>query len=407
MLSTTSRPYIDASVPVLREHGLAITRHFYDGLFTAHPELRHTFNMANQANGLQQQSLAAAVFAYAANIDNPAALAPVIGRIVHKHASVGVTAAHYPIVGRHLLGAIQAVLGDAATPELIAAWDEAYGLLANTLIEAEAALHADKGSQPGELITVSVKAVRQESDEVISYYLEAPGGGSPGAFLPGQYTSVAAQLGESGELSELRQLRQYSLSDAPHQPWWRISVKREDAWGELPAGQMSQHLHAQLRPGDKLQVSPAFGDFAPKLDQPRGIALISAGIGITPMVSVLNALITTNPQRPVLFAHAARDGAHHALKADLITAQAQHPQLRTVVCYESPQATDTQGIDFQASGRLDLAQVLRPEDLDSEFYLCGPIGFMQAQWHALLKAGVSAARIHREVFGPELLDHLL
>lgn len=401
MLSTTARPYIDASVPVLREHGLAITQHFYAGLFQEHPGLRNTFNMANQANGLQQQSLAAAVFAYAANIDNPAALAPVIGRIVHKHASVGVTAAHYPIVGRHLLGAIQAVLGDAATPELIAAWDEAYGLLAKTLIDAEAALYASKDSHPGQLMKLTVKAVRQESDEVVSYYLETPGGGSPGAFLPGQYVSVAAQLGE------LRQLRQYSLSDAPHQPWWRISVKREDALGELPAGQMSQHLHAQLQPGDVLEVSHAYGDFTPRLDQAGGIALISAGIGITPMISVLNTLLDVNPRRPVLFAHAARDGAHHALKEDLVSAQARHAHLRSVVCHEKPRTSDIQDVDYQMAGRLDLARLLQAQDLDSEFYLCGPLGFMQAQWQALLKAGVSASRIHREVFGPELLDHLL
>ena len=93
-------------MPVLREHGHTITRQFYQNMFAAHPELHNLFNLGNQASGVQQQSLAAAVFAYAANIDNAAALAPVLERIVHKHAAVGIVPAHYPIVGRHLLAAI-------------------------------------------------------------------------------------------------------------------------------------------------------------------------------------------------------------------------------------------------------------------------------------------------------------
>src|SRR3954453_15435862 len=103
MVSPAARPYIDASVPVLREHGLAITRTFYRNMFAAHPELTNLFNMGNQASGAQQQSLASAVFAYAANIGNAQALGPVVTRIVHKHASVGIRADHYPIVGHHLL----------------------------------------------------------------------------------------------------------------------------------------------------------------------------------------------------------------------------------------------------------------------------------------------------------------
>ncbi|WP_369384858.1 globin domain-containing protein [Methylobacillus glycogenes] len=127
MLSASARPYIDASVPVLREHSLDITKVFYANMLGAHPELKNLFNMGNQASGVQQQSLASALFAYAANIANPAALAPVVTRIVHKHAAVGLTAAHYPIVAEHLLGAIKQVLGDAASDDLLSAWGEAIG----------------------------------------------------------------------------------------------------------------------------------------------------------------------------------------------------------------------------------------------------------------------------------------
>src|SRR5690606_14024367 len=126
--------------------------------------------------GVQQQSLAAAVFAYAANIDNAAALGPVVNRIVHKHASVGIKPAHYPIVGRHLLGAIKEVLGEAATTELIAAWDEAYWLLAGELIAAEARLYQRTGVAPGELQAVRVTERREEGAEVVSFTLAHPDG---------------------------------------------------------------------------------------------------------------------------------------------------------------------------------------------------------------------------------------
>ena len=400
-LTAAARPYIDASVPVLREHGVAITTHFYAEMFKAHPELTNLFNMGNQANGTQQQSLAAAVFAYAANIDNAAALTPVIERIVHKHVSIGIKPAHYTLVGRYLLGAIKQVLGNAATPDLMAAWDEAYWLLAGELIAAESRLHQRAGTYPGQLFSVTVAAVRTESEQIKSLYLTTPDGRSPGPFKPGQYLSVAVQLGD------LRQLRQYSLSDSPHQPWWRISVKREEAGNHTPEGQVSNWLHAHVKVGDELLVSAAFGDFAPQLLADHTITLISAGVGITPMISVLNTLTATNPGRPVTFIHAARHGGHHALQADLATAREMHPALRQVVFYENPRLEDRPGEDFNFAGRADVGAIINEREQAGEFFICGPIGFMQQQWKALLLAGVPPSRIHREVFGPELLDHLI
>ena len=169
MISATSRPYIDASVPVLREHGLAITSTFYRNVFAEIPALTNLFNMGNQANGAQQQSLASAVFAYAANIGNPSALGPVVNRIVHKHVSVGIRAEHYPIVGRHLLGAIAEVLGAAATPELLAAWDEAYNSLASLFINAEKALYASAGIEPGQTRSVRVTDVTRQSADAMAH----------------------------------------------------------------------------------------------------------------------------------------------------------------------------------------------------------------------------------------------
>lgn len=403
MLSAAARPYIDASVAVLRQHGHTISQRFYQSMFAAHPELNNLFNLGNQASGAQPQSLAASVLAYASHIDQPDALAPVLERIVHKHAAVGITPAHYPIVGRHLLGAIQEVLGEAASPALMAAWHEAYWLLAGELIAAEARLYQRVGQTPGALQRVRVLRREADSAGVDSWYLQTEDGRSPGGFIPGQYVSVAAPLSANH-----RQLRQYSLSDSPGAPHWRLTIKREAGSDGAPAGQVSNWLHQHVQVGDVLSVSAAFGDFQPRLDDSAPLVLISAGVGVTPMLSVLAELAARGSQRPLYWLYACRDGRHHVLRQAADAALAQLPQARRQVCYQQPQASDRLGADYQHGGLLDLRQAPLPAELSQgDYYLCGPAAFMRAQWQTLLALGAPAARIHREVFGPELLDHLL
>jgi nitric oxide dioxygenase len=397
MISNASRPYIDASVPVLREHGLSITKLFYQNLFAAHPELTSIFNMGNQANGAQQQSLASAVFAYAANIGNPGALGPVVQRIVHKHVSVGIRAEHYPIVGHHLLGAIAATLGDAATQPLLDAWKEAYGSLANLLIAAEAEMYSTAGIEPGATRPMRVTEVTRESANVMSFRMVAADEKPLPAFQAGQYVSVAVDLPDG-----LRQPRQYSLSDAPSFDSWRISVKREDGAEVAPAGMVSNWLHQNVQVGSILQVSHPFGEFTPNTEDAAPIVLLSAGVGITPMVSSLKRIAAVNPQRRVIFAHAARDVAHHALRLEVEALAASMPNLSVVTFYEERgDARDA------IEGRMEVKRLPAWPREEAEVWLCGPHKFMQAQWLSLLHAGVPAARLHREVFGPELLDHLL
>jgi nitric oxide dioxygenase len=397
MISEASRPYIDASVPVLREHGLAITRLFYANMLGARPELTRLFNMGNQASGAQQQSLASAVFAYAANIGTPEALGPVVKRIVHKHVSIGIRAEHYPIVGKYLLESIAATLGEAATPALLEAWKEAYDSLAKLLISAEAEMYSTAGIDPGETRPMRVLEVVRESANVLSIRFE-PADGKPLAdFQPGQYVSVAVDLP-----GDRHQLRQYSLSDQPGIGSYRISVKREDALADTPAGEVSNWLHANVQPGSILQVAHPFGDFTPDTEGDAPIVLLSAGVGITPMVSVLKRIAAVNPQRQVIFAHAARDPRHHALRAEVDALKVAMPNLAVVNFYE-----DLQGSADGLEGRLDLARLPAWPLEEALVYLCGPHKFMQAQWLALINAGVPVARMHREVFGPELLDHLL
>jgi nitric oxide dioxygenase len=398
MLSEAARPFIEASVPVLREHGLAITQTFYRNMLSEHPELKNLFNLGNQAQGLQQQSLASAVFAYAANIDNPGALGPVVRRIVHKHASLGIKAEQYSIVGTHLLRAIRETLGSAASEALLDAWGEAYDLLASVLIEEERKLYAEAEINAGEMNEMRVVRIRQESDVVKSFQLEPMDGGSLKPFVPGQYISVAVDFPEGS-----RQLRQYSLSDAPSQPWYRISVKRE-LNGKL-AGQVSNWLHDHLRVGSIVKVSAPFGDFQPRAEANSHLVLLSAGVGITPMIASLNHLAETRPEQPIIFAHAARSLHAHAHRIDFELAKERMPYLNAVTFYENMQGV-SQGDNEVIQGLMTVKALPKWEQDKANVYICGPEQFMQNICDQLRQRGVPAGRIHREVFGPALLDGL-
>jgi len=396
MLSSAARPYIQASVPVLQAHGLAITTTFYSNMFNAHPELKNLFNMGNQANGSQQQSLAAAVFAYAANIDNASVLQPVIDRIVHKHAAVGIKPAHYPIVGRHLLGAIAEVLGEAATPPLIAAWDEAYWLLAGEFIAAEARLYQSTGYAADQWITTHITEVTPAADGILSLVLAAEDQALP-AFKAGQYVSVAVTLADGS-----RQIRQYSLSDAEQKNTYRISVKREAGDTQAPQGTVSNWLHQYANVGGQVLISHPYGEFTPDLQANTPLVMISAGVGITPMLSMLKTLQQAQAKREVWFLHAGRTMQHVPHLDELMASAEALPQLKLALYVEDESAVAPARLVH--AGRMRVADWPFNAALHADYYLCGPLPFMIEQWQALLAMGVPPQHIHREVFGPESLN---
>ena len=396
MLSPRTIELVKATVPALQAHGLTLTTHFYKRMFEHEPELKNIFNLGNQAGGKQQHALAAAVLAYAQNIDNPGALAPVASRIAHKHASIGIRADHYPIVGRHLLASIREVMGEAATDEIIDAWAAAYQALADILIAAEAELYraaaAAKGGWQGwrEFI---VERKEAESELVTSFYLRPADGGALPPFVPGQFVSVVLYVPELG----VEQIRQYSLSEAPNPSYFRISVKRE---GRDPAGIVSNRLHDNVGVGDTLRLAPPFGDFYLHEDRDTPVVLVSGGVGLTPMVSMLNALQDTT--RRVVFVHGARDGRVHALKGHVEELAASRAHVDSIVFYDAPAAGDVQGRDYEFEGMVDLERIRdRVELPDADYYLCGPLPFMLKQRDILLGWGVARDRIHYEVFGPD------
>ena len=166
---------------------------------------------------------------------------------------------------------------------------------------------------------------------------------------------------------------------------------------------MSNWLHDNVANGSILQVSHPFGDFLPDTESAAPVVLLSAGVGITPMISALNRIASVHPDRHVIFAHAARDEEHHAHRADVDAAKAAMPNLKVVTFYEHPLGSSESNVHAGLMDVSKLPQWPRPE---TDVYLCGPLGFMRFLWRTLVEAGVPAVRLHREVFGPEMLDHL-
>ncbi len=145
-LSADTMATVKATAPALREHGLDITKRMYARMFAQHPEVKAMFDQAAQESGEQPKRLAAAILAYAENVDKLENLSGPVLRMAQRHVETHVKPEHYPIVAENLLAAIKDVLGGAATDDILGAWGEAYWFLADILIAKEAELYADQGS---------------------------------------------------------------------------------------------------------------------------------------------------------------------------------------------------------------------------------------------------------------------
>ncbi|MFE3765771.1 globin domain-containing protein [Streptomyces sp. NPDC059104] len=393
MLSEKSTATVRATLPAVGAAIGEIAELFYEKLFAAHPALiRDLFNRGNQNAGLQKQALAGSVAAFATHLLAHPDTRPdvMLNRIAHKHASLGVTREQYPVVHRHLFEAIAEVLGDAVTPEVAEAWDEVYWLMANALIAIEERLYAEQRVTAGDVWREWTVAARVEETADCTTFRLTPADGAPApSFRPGQYVSVQVGLPDGA-----RQIRQYSLTCSPGSPVRSITVKRVHgpaAGG--PDGEVSNHLHARVRTGDTLRVSAPYGDLVLR-DSAAPVLLASAGIGCTPMLSMLEHLADTGHAAPVTVLHADRTPADHALRSDHRSLTHKLPDASARFWYEA----DAEPGD--ATGLVDLESV--PVAPGTQAYLCGPLPFMRSVREQLIAKGVPASDIHYEVFGPDL-----
>lgn len=400
-------PVIDGlqgTVGLLETHGEIITGRFYEQLFRHHPELKNIFNMSNQRDGRQRQALATAVYNFATHLDDIENLREQVARIGHKHVSLNVQPEHYPVVGYYLLEAIDAVVTDqvgaAAAAEITGFWKAGYDVYASMMIDFEQGLYRRASESPGGwtgLREFCVTRRVKESDTVASFYLSPVDSQPLPEFRPGQYVSLFVKP----EGAEYRQVRQYSLSSSSaDRSYFRITVKREA--GERQ-GVVSNFLHDCVGEGSAVELTPPMGDFVLQEDECSPVVFLSAGVGATPVVSMLDTLVDRDQcDRGIHFIHAAEHGGQHVFKKhieDQVSRQAG--RLKHTVFYRQPRGADRLGRDFHYPGTVDLERIRdQIEQPDASYYLCGPMGFMQRMHSTLAEWGVPAERLHYEMFGP-------
>lgn len=391
-MKESQKSLVLATVPVLRESGVALTTYFYQRMLKHNPELKNVFNQSHQKTGNQPQALAMAVLAYAENIHDPSVLLSVVERIAHKHTSLGIRAEQYGIVGKHLLASIKEVLGDAASDELIDAWAAAYQQLADLFIDVESKLYQESvenaqgwtGWRP-----FRVRSKVAESEEITSFYLEPTDGGTLPVFKPGQYISVRVFVKETG----LYQPRQYSLSQAPNEETLRISIKKESAAEHKPAGLVSNHMHGEIQQGDVIEVSAPYGEFVLNEQSERPIVLLSGGVGITPMMAMSSYLNKKDALGSVHFIHSARNPQVHAFKSVTDEFAVKGMKVNYFYDHGANQDNGAQQAPF------DLTLVLPQDFTQADYYLCGPMAFMSHYITQLRQLGVSETQIYAEAFG--------
>lgn len=373
-LSPEHEATIKATLPLVGGKINEITPVFYKKMFTAHPELiADTFNRGNQKQGEQQKALAASIASFASMLVDPEAPDPVamLARVGHKHVSLGITKDQYQIVHDNLFAAIVEVLGaDVVTPDVAEAWDAVYWLMADVLVNYESDLYQSNNLEAGDVFRdVTVTSKKQLSDNVYEFELTSKDGALV-APKPGQYTSVGVKLDDGA-----RQLRQYSLL-AGDKNSYRIAVQID--------GEVSTFLRDRVAVGDQIETTIAAGDLVLS-DGDHPVALISQGIGSTPMVGMLGHLAEVNATRPVTVLHADDSAESYAQReeAQLLVDKLSDAQLSSF--YRS------EGDRLEVSGRL-------PEDAD--IYLCGGNGFLKNVREQLTAAGVDESRVHFELFSP-------
>ena len=383
MLTKQQIELVKATVPVLREHGVALTSHFYKRMLSHNPELMQVFNMGHQRAGFQQQALAGAVLAYAENIENLPALLGAVAHIANKHVSVGIRAEHYPIVGKHLIASIKEVLGDAATPELIDAWTAAYMQLADVLIGAEKAIYdknavAEGGWTGWRFFKVAEKS--KQTDNVTSFKLVPVDNGKMPEVKAGQYISVRVFV--KGQ--DLIQPRQYTVVKADATSL-TIAVKKVEAVEKSPAGMVSNTLHNDINEGDVVEVSFPVGEF--NLPEGNGeLCLLSAAIGITPLFAMLKEAVQKDPTRKISFVHVCKNKEAIPFREEL-----------ALVVKEGNVSFEVFETSEHGRPSEDFFKSLVSQGAD--YCICGPVPFMKLAASELVKNGVAENKIHAEKFG--------
>ncbi|KAI0839469.1 globin-like protein [Hypoxylon sp. FL0890] len=412
------------TLPALQQHGEHISTVFYKTMLRDHPELQNYFNTVNMHTGKQPRALTRLILAFASNIINISELTPKLERVAQKHASLSIQPEQYEIVGKYLLRAFSAVLGPSMTPDVKMAWTKAYWVMAKMLTGREAHIYREFESwKSWRKFMIYNKKNETVAGNIVSFTLKPVDGKALPTFMPGQYVTVKITVPGM----KYAQLRQYSLSDAPSSNHYRITVKRdqgsnwvyagnrEDAMSSAASsasdsslgsvqpcrpGVVSNSLIDEFHEGDTIELTHPSGSFClnPKMDNSMPLVLISAGVCVAPLLSMLNTVVEKRINRPVSWIQASRHDA--PFQAHVENLAKKHPNMRTK--FFKSRLSDSDILSYTSTFENDFLS-LTAEDLylrngSAEYYICGPEKFMTEASKHLARHGVKPERVQFEIF---------
>ncbi|MCF6283516.1 MAG: 2Fe-2S iron-sulfur cluster-binding protein [Candidatus Polarisedimenticolaceae bacterium] len=254
---------------------------------------------------------------------------------------------------------------------------------------------------------VQHRVMEDKAESICSFYLTPADGQPLPSFKPGQFLTFKLQIKDpvSGESKNI--VRCYSLSDSPQLDYYRVSIKRVPAPAGHPGfqpGRSSNYFHDHVQEGMRLSVKAPSGHFYLMEKEPLPVVLVGGGIGITPMVSIANALLNSGSSREIWLFYGVRNSADHAMKEHLQSLQQAHKNFHLHLCYSRPIEQDIEGNDYQHRGHVDINRLRLILPLKRhQFYVCGPRAMMESLVPALEEWGVANEDIYYESFGPATL----
>jgi len=254
---------------------------------------------------------------------------------------------------------------------------------------------------------VQRRVMEDGAKSACSFYLAPVDGELLPPFKPGQFLTFKLQVPDptTGERKEI--VRCYSLSDRPRSDYYRITIKRVSPPADrpdVPAGISSNFFHDHVQVGTRLSIKAPSGPFHLIETEPLPVVLVAGGIGLTPMLSIVNSMLHSGNPREVWLFYGVRNGSEHVMKEHLESLAKAHPNFHLHVCYSQPTDKDIAGVDYQHPGHVDLQRLrLSLQLLRYQFYVCGPRAMMESLVPALEQWGVDASDIHYEAFGPASL----
>jgi nitric oxide dioxygenase len=366
-------------VHIMKDNGKQITTKFYNTMFEEHPELRNFFNQTNQKTGKQPIALAQTVYYFAQNLDNLDAMTPQMSRISSKHRAILVKPEHYPIVGKYLMQAIKEFLGDKATPELMAAWQGLYDLIAATFIKQEKELYAQLGNNEQDKGFVPFTIVKKEqiaSGPIYSFKLERQDNGKLFSYHPGQYITLRVE--KNGVLHH----GHYPLVEPFNGHTYTIAAKPGNDREQNSI--VSEELLHNRGVGSTVLVSAPAGAFK-LFNNAKNHLFISGGIGIASMIALIQELNQQGKAASATLIQCVRTEGHAAYAATLqkILPKGQY----LILTQEEP------------ISKAHLEGKLQP---DTHVYLSGSEAFLSMADNALAAFNVPKSQIHVRSIEPTL-----